>query len=538
MMKKNNVFFYSSNLSNLLYINDDNDSEYHPQLCFTYNKSGYLSNPIYGYVIPTIALVLLVLNSLAITVFMTTNRKSPTNILLTALALSDSLGILVISPTFILVYGFGNNFEVMKYPFCIFHDLSYYSASMFHCISKWLTAILAIHRLIVVTMLFSGRRIATMNNSILGIVFIVIFSASINIIPALHSKIYNSVTLYNTEDNEFVGDICVCSGRDTTEKENLVVTWMKDTIGTILPCCILTVVTVLLIFKLKEAKKEMLRLQTETASKKLHHSRIIHNKRCIRKMGRDTDRLRIISMNASGRKGKQYQNYRHSYLNEIIGHDEPDILFLPGDKPDMSSSVLTDYRQAQVAHNHETVLLYDTKRLRLKTPNCWHWELTQTTSQELYQFAFRYLWLAQYLGWTSEVEILIGGDFNLPIKKIQELLYEHNALVQKKVEEIKPFFREMGYMDDTTDNIHRPGRRLRQLKLHKCKSSSGVSQETDYFVASKEMQLCNTEMMTTSTLPGRCKNLTVTRPAVHSYCPAPTKTEMCIPARPPRHNGG
>lgn len=268
MMNNNNAFFYSSNLSNFLHINSDNASEYYHQLCLTYNKSEYLSNPIYGYVIPIIALVLLVLNSLAITVFMTTNRKSPTNILLTALALSDSLGILVISPTFILVYGFENNFKVMKYPFCIFHDLSYYLASMFHCISKWLTTTLAIHRLIVVSMLFSGRRIATMKNSILGIVFIVIFSASINIIPTLHSKIYRSITLYNTDDNEFISNICVCSGRDTSEEENLVVTWMKDTIGTILPCCILTVVTVVLIFKLKEAKKEMARLQTETASKR------------------------------------------------------------------------------------------------------------------------------------------------------------------------------------------------------------------------------------------------------------------------------
>lgn len=296
-------------------------------------------------------------------------------------------------------------------------------------------------------------------------------------------------------------------------------------------------------------------------------------------MGRDTDRLRIISMNASGRNGKQYQNYRHSYLNEIIGHDEPDILFLPGDEPDMSSPVLTDYRQEQVAYKHETVLLYDTKRLKLKNPkgydlipslmvpgitkgqllyplfdvlapkptqhvvkqfHCvsWHWELTQTTSEERYKFAFRYLWLAQYLGWTSGVEILIGGDFNLPIQQIQQLLDEHNTLVQKAFEDVKPFFREMGYMDEMTDNIHRPGRRLRQLKLQKCKSSAGVNQETDYFVASKEMQLCNTEMMTTSALPGRCTNLTVTRPAVHSYCPAPVKTEMCIPARPPRHNGG
>ncbi|XP_071173832.1 uncharacterized protein [Mytilus edulis] len=296
-------------------------------------------------------------------------------------------------------------------------------------------------------------------------------------------------------------------------------------------------------------------------------------------MGRDTDRLTIVSMNASGRKGRQYQNYRKSYLDDIIGDNEPDILFLPGDDPDMSSPVLKDYRQTQVHHNHETVLLYDTKRLQLQTPNwydlipslvvpgiaqgklmyplvdilapkptqhvvkqfhciSWHWELTQTTTQELYQFAFRYLWLAQYLGWISGVEILIGGDFNLPIQQIQKLLSEHNTLVQKQVEDIKPFFREMGYMDEMTDNVNRPGRRLRQLKLHKCKSVAGINQETDYFVASKEMQLCKTEMMTASTLPGRCATLTVTRPATQSYCPAPTKTEMCIPSRPPRHNGG
>ncbi|CAC5397809.1 unnamed protein product [Mytilus coruscus] len=245
----------------------------------------------------------------------------------------------------------------------------------------------------------------------------------------------------------------------------------------------------------------------------------------------------------------------------------------------MSSPVLSDYRQTQVHHNHETVLLYDTKRLKLNTPDwydmvpsmvvpgiqqsklmyplfdilspkptqhvvkhfhciSWHWELTQTTSDELYKFAFRYLCMAQYLGWISGVEILIGGDFNLPIQQIQKLLNEHNTLVQKQVDDIKPFFKEMGYMDEMTDNIHRPGRRLRQLKLHQCKSVAGINKETDYFVASKEMQLCKTEMMTASTLPGRCTTLTVTRPAEQNYCPLPTKTEMCIPARPPRHNGG
>ena len=290
-------------------------------------------------------------------------------------------------------------------------------------------------------------------------------------------------------------------------------------------------------------------------------------------MGKDTDRLEIISMNASGRKGKQYMDYRKSYLDEIVRNNEPDVIFLPGDEPDMSSSVLSGYRQAQVAHDSETVLLYDSKRLRLKTPDwygfipslvvpgidinklmyplveilsppptqhcvkqfhciSWHWELTQTTTDVLYKSAQRYLWLAQYLAWISGVEVLIGGDFNLPDAQIPKLLAEHNKLVEQNIDQVFPIFREMGLMDCMIENVNRPERRLRQLKLHKCQTVS-TTQETDYFVASKEMQLCKTEMIKKSKLPGRCTTMTMTQPEYR-----PIKTEMCIPSRPPRHNGG
>jgi hypothetical protein len=294
------------------------------------------------------------------------------------------------------------------------------------------------------------------------------------------------------------------------------------------------------------------------------------------KMGRDTDRLQIVSMNASGRKGRQFMDYRKSYLDDIIGNNEPDVIFLPGDEPDMSSSALTDYRQAQVAHNNDTVLLYDSKRLRLKTPDwygfipslvvpgididklmyplvdilsppptqyavkqfhciSWHWELTQTTTDARYKFAWRYVWLAQYLAWSSGVEVLIGGDFNLPVEQIEKLLTDHNKLVEQSIDDVKPFFQEMGYMDCMTETAYRPGRRLRQLKLHKSKTLS-TTQDADYFVASKEMQLFKTEMIANSKLPGRCTTMTMTKPAAMEY--RATKTEMNIPNRPPRHNGG
>jgi hypothetical protein len=55
--------------------------------------------------------------------------------------------------------------------------------------------------------------------------------------------------------------------------------------------------------------------------------------------------------------------------------------------------------------------------------------------------------LAQYLAWISGVEVLIGGDFNLPVEQIQEILTKHNKLVEKSIDDVKPFFKEMGYME-------------------------------------------------------------------------------------------
>ena len=298
-------------------------------------------------------------------------------------------------------------------------------------------------------------------------------------------------------------------------------------------------------------------------------------------MGRDTDRLNIVSMNSSGRKGSHYQNFRKPILEQIIGDEEPDIMVLPGDQLDMRSKILSEYKQATVEHNNDTVLLYDTKRLRLKSPGAsgflpslvipevdnnkmayplvdilapqptqhvvkefqivtWHYELTQNTSQELYRFALRYVWLAQYLAFVSGVEVLITGDFNLPLGTLQELLDQHNKLIQGDINNVKPFFREMGFLDEMTDNVFRPGRRLRQLKPVKCKARPNIS-ENEYFVASKEMQLCKTETLEKFEQPVRRASISICNaqsPVVQSYCPAPTRTQMNIPSRPPRHNGG
>lgn len=288
-------------------------------------------------------------------------------------------------------------------------------------------------------------------------------------------------------------------------------------------------------------------------------------------MGRDTDYLRILSMNTSGRNGIFSKDFRNANLRDIVQHERPDIMFLPGDNPDPDTFPRTSYQQLLDPTHNETVLLYDSTRLKVQpTPfnsmngdvdkvlaqtvdvhspaptnsvvkkfTCvsWHWKLTvERGSQVLYENGRQIMMLAQYLASNTETEVLIGGDFNLPMDAIRALVTDHNKVIQKGIDNVKPMFEELGYMDCMTDNIHRPNRRLRQLKIHTCKSQEKAT-DTGFFVASKEMQLTETTHVKLETLNKLGPQLNT---STSTYCAVPTytKTQMYIPSRPPKHHGG
>lgn len=296
-------------------------------------------------------------------------------------------------------------------------------------------------------------------------------------------------------------------------------------------------------------------------------------------MGYDTDVLNIISMNASGRKGRMYNDYRKDKLRNLVENERPDIMFLPGDNPG-DTFTQTSYQQLLDTTNNETVLLYDSTRLRIrqqptgpdiKIPNCdfdkvlspmvdvcspapasqivkqficvsWHWELTmeERGSQVIYENGKQFMMYAQFLAWFTGTEVLIGGDFNLPMDTIMGLITEHNKMVEAGIDSIKPLFQQLGYMDCMTENIHRPVRRLRQLKLHTCKCQEKIS-DCNFFVASKEMQLRETKYAKLESLTYRSAGLQLkTSTSTPTYRPEPTytKTEMYIPPRPPKNHGG
>uniref|UniRef100_K1PIC0 Putative E3 ubiquitin-protein ligase HERC2 n=1 Tax=Magallana gigas TaxID=29159 RepID=K1PIC0_MAGGI len=296
-------------------------------------------------------------------------------------------------------------------------------------------------------------------------------------------------------------------------------------------------------------------------------------------MGYDTDVLRIISMNASGRKGRMYNDFRRDNLRNLVENERPDIMFLPGDNPSPNTFTQTSYQQLLDPTNNETVLLYDSTRLKIhqqptdsqfKIPNCdldkvlspmvdicspapasqivkkfvcvsWHWELTTIDrgSQVIYENGKQFMMFAQFLAWFTGTEVLIGGDFNLEKDEIKTLINEHNRIIQDGIDSVKPDFEKFGYMECMTENIHRPERRLRQLKLHTCNNQE-KNTDISFFVASKEMQLMETRHTKLESLAYRSAGLQLnTSTRVPTYCPEPTytKTQMYIPPRPPKNHG-
>ena len=81
-------------------------------------------------------------------------------------------------------------------------------------------------------------------------------------------------------------------------------------------------------------------------------------------MGKDC--INIISMH-SARRGLEElaRNHRSSYLQKLIEGASPDICFMPGDNGKcLEENVVVGYEQYRTPNQENTVLLYDTNRVR------------------------------------------------------------------------------------------------------------------------------------------------------------------------------
>ncbi|XP_013794582.2 sex peptide receptor-like [Limulus polyphemus] len=129
-----------------------NPSEIQSLLNITRDVPFKYAMPLFGYIMPFLLLVTIVANTLIVVVLAQRHMRTPTNLVLLAMAISDLLTLLFPAPWYFYMYTLGNYSKVLfPIPACYsYHYMYEVIPAFFHTASIWLTLVLAVQRYIYV----------------------------------------------------------------------------------------------------------------------------------------------------------------------------------------------------------------------------------------------------------------------------------------------------------------------------------------------------------------------------------------------------
>ncbi|XP_069114776.1 sex peptide receptor-like [Argopecten irradians] len=223
--------------------------------------------PMYGVLCPLLACTTLCTNILVIMVFTMNRMRSPTTILLTALAVSDILAALAITPLYIYFYSIGevlNYQEGLPYPLCIYHSMAYKITAVFHAVSIWLTVVLGIQRYIVVAFPIPGRRLCSQRNSIFVSILVYILVFGVYSLWFLEDRFEERTRI---DANGFAVPYCLCYQDEVIVFDDYgmekIMKFIRLIFGQFCPCVILVCATIALVQKLIVESHRILDLHRE-----------------------------------------------------------------------------------------------------------------------------------------------------------------------------------------------------------------------------------------------------------------------------------
>ena len=148
--------------------------------------------PLYGYIMPFLVVITIIANTLIVLVLSKKHMRTPTNLVLMAMALSDMLTLLFPAPWLLYLYTFGNHHRPLR-PLAACYAYNYMNEvipALFHTASIWLTLALAIQRYIYVCHPPLARTWCTMERSVFFF-----FSFSLILPSPSHTYIYCHVAV-------------------------------------------------------------------------------------------------------------------------------------------------------------------------------------------------------------------------------------------------------------------------------------------------------------------------------------------------------
>ncbi|KAL3880659.1 hypothetical protein ACJMK2_032881 [Sinanodonta woodiana] len=254
-------------------------------------------------------------------------------------------------------------------------------------------------------------------------------------------------------------------------------------------------------------------------------------------MGYDPDKVPIVSIKGGG--DRENVDRRYSFLETLLRRGEHAIVFLddPLDSDEFKKPIVAQYEQVRGGSMSETVMLYDTKRLRVSTTSlewpsgtelalpsldldqlvmpkvevlppmpspanseplkefmCLTWtssvqEMMQRQREEWTRSLIQY---SQRVALTSGRSVLMAGNFNYPTDQLSAMIDSMNQRAIKRLyEEVTPILAEHG-LDQRSQVTYKvkPSKNLLKMKLYDCNSAKQNTRSVnECFVASEELEL-------------------------------------------------
>jgi len=132
-----------------------------------------------GFVMPVVVLLTLITNSLVCAVLLQSHMRTPTNIFLVALAVSDALTGAIPLPVFVHFYTSGAYQSILVPPsWCdVYLPMSLHVPTMCHTSSIWLTVGLAFQRYIFICHQGVAKRVCTVRNAVIAVMAVYVAAA-------------------------------------------------------------------------------------------------------------------------------------------------------------------------------------------------------------------------------------------------------------------------------------------------------------------------------------------------------------------------
>ena len=188
----------SSNQTSTYYLHND---AYHEYAYIYYDDDGYYTGyyddhayqifdfevPLYGYLWPILVIFTTCCNFLVIFGFLRKHMRTPTNVILVCMAVSDSLtGLVTLPATF---YVFTSEHYLLSKDWCNATMITrLYISRAFHTVSVWETLLLGVHRFLQVRYPGIAQKACTMRKTIAAIVLIYILSFALHSFHAFDAK--------------------------------------------------------------------------------------------------------------------------------------------------------------------------------------------------------------------------------------------------------------------------------------------------------------------------------------------------------------